>query len=100
MDRTEQWRVITRPEEVVRSGIYQEKTAIVCPTDQQSEFNRLIKIVQDAGGEVAPLPPELEAAVKKEGLLAFAFWANKQDPVISEKELRAGNLRLKIVNDK
>ena len=96
MDNSGYWKVITRPEEVITPGIFQEKCAVVCAKDREDEFKKLKQMVVDTGAELASLPEALAASVEKQGLLAFAYWYNKHTATISEGDLRAGNLRIKV----
>lgn len=69
---------------------------VMCADDEKEEAERLRDMVLARGGELAELPTKLVGIVEREGLFAFAFWADKVDPRVSEEDLLAGNIRIKI----
>jgi hypothetical protein len=86
----DKWKVITNVSEIVNGGIFQEKMAVVC--DNPIDYSKLKQLVlQHPNGEIAELPDRY-----KNVPFAFAYWFNKTDPHISEKDIQDGCLRMKI----
>jgi len=86
----DKWKMITDINEITNGGIFQEKMAVIC--DNPIDYSKLKKFVLDhPNGEIAELPEQM-----KNIPFAFAYWFNKIDPHISEKDIKAANLRIKI----
>lgn len=87
---SDKWKIIHSAKEIVNPGIFQEKILVIA--GDGIEAKKLRQMAADKGAEFGDVPEQ----IIKQYPQAFAFWANKHDPKCSDKDLRAGNIRMKI----
>ena len=89
----DKWKVLKSKKEVINPGIFQEKLIVL--------FNQKDEDWQQLRAKVKESNPEAEECEVPERILSefpasFGYWVNKHDPKVSERDLKEGNIRMKI----
>lgn len=87
------WKILTSKKDIVNPGVYQEKL-IVCCGNKDNDYHRLRNSLKESHPEAE------ECEVPKDILslfpASFGYWVNKHDPKCSLKDIKEGNIRIKI----
>lgn len=87
------WKILKSKKDIINPGIFQEKL-IVCCASKGHACNRLMAQLRlsHPDAEECDVPEEILALFPA----SFGYWVNKHNPSVSEKDIKQGNIRMKI----